>query len=517
MSDVEGYREELHNLGSQWDLLTILGQMSGTGTDMTGTRSGFLRLTAELLSQLGLETLKTTTQEIASKAQVAVDIVIRNLFERTADIGFLATDDDIRKFLREAGPLAERLRGMPGEDAEAPPLRAALAAHREAITRRFEEYVAKYSVYSNIILLDTGGNVLAQLDQGNAVARSSDPLLEEALTTRAEYVETFRPTDLLPGEREPLVYAYRVCENNAHDAPPLGVLCLCFRFGNEMEGVFRNLRSEGDRSVITLLDREGRVIASSNAYHVPLGARMQIVDKDKSYEVVDFAGRDYLAKTCATKGYQGYFGLGWLGHAMLPIEHAFTKRQRGGDARVDEAILDAVMSDPRLFSEALRSIPVQADQIQLELERTVWNGNVRENDGQSKVLLWNISDAGARTKMVFEQSIGNLHETVVNGILSDVQFQAALAVDIMDRNLYERANDCRWWALTSAFREILAKPTVSTLDRDAMAAILACINGLYTVYTNLFVYDAGGCILAVSNPAEAHLAGTALGEEWVHR
>ena len=30
MAGVERYREELSNLGSQWDLLTILGQMSGS-------------------------------------------------------------------------------------------------------------------------------------------------------------------------------------------------------------------------------------------------------------------------------------------------------------------------------------------------------------------------------------------------------------------------------------------------------------------------------------------------------
>ena len=30
------------------------------------------------------------------KASVAIDVLIRNLFERTADIGFLATDNDIR-------------------------------------------------------------------------------------------------------------------------------------------------------------------------------------------------------------------------------------------------------------------------------------------------------------------------------------------------------------------------------------------------------------------------------------
>ncbi len=511
MSDVEGYREELHNLGNQWDLLTILGQMSGTGTDMTGTRLGFQRLTSELLSQLGLETLKKTVQEIGSKAQVAVDIVIRNLFERTADIGFLATDDDIREFIKAITDINSQL--VAGGGAE--DLKSIRRSQVEKIVARFHEYVAKYSVYFNIILLDTEGNVLAQLDTDNDVKHSSDPLIQEALATNVEYVEVFRKSDLLPAFEEPLIYAYRVTETNEADSAPLGVLCLCFRFENEMEGVFKNLRSEGDWSVMTLLDKEGRVIASSDKYHIPLGSSMEM-DLEAEFKVVRFAGREYLSKTCATKGYQGFFGLGWYGHVMIPIEHAFDKSDATGlQQRVQQEILDAVMSDPRLFSEDLRSIPVQADHIQHELERTVWNGNVRESDGQSKVLLWNISDAGARTKMVFEQSIGNLHETVVSGILNDVEFQAALAVDIMDRNLYERANDCRWWALTSAFRRILSKPEVSTLDAETVSSILAYINGLYTVYTNLFVYDAGGRILAVSNPSESRIVDTALTEDWV--
>lgn len=59
----------------------------------------------------------------------------------------------------------------------------------------------------------------------------------------------------------------------------------------------------------------------------------------------------------------------------------------------------------------------------------------------------------------------------------------------MDRNLYERANDCRWWAPTSAFRQILSKPEVTPDDAQQISDILKYINGLYTVYTNLFVYD----------------------------
>jgi len=521
MSDVEGYREELRNLGNQWDLLTILGQMSGTGMDMTGTRLGFQRLTSELLGQLGLETLKKTVQEIGSKAQVAVDIVIRNLFERTADIGFLATDDDTREFLKAVINLNNQfalVREDDGDEQQISALdatRSDHAAKAEKMVARFQEYVAKYSVYFNIILLDTRGNVLVQLDSNNNIRQSSDPLIVEALKTSEEYVEAFRHSDLLESENESLIYAYRVTETNEADSETLGVLCLCFRFENEMEGVFKNLRSEGDWSVMTLLDKTGRVIASSDTYHIPLGVVLD-TSLDDEFKVTQFAGRQYLSKTCATKGYQGYYGLGWYGHVMIPIEHAFDKSHSSDlRQRVDQGILDAVMSDPRLFSEDLRSIPVQADQIQHELERTVWNGNVRESDGQSKVLLWNISDAGARTKMVFEQSIGNLHETVVSGILNDVEFQAALAVDIMDRNLYERANDCRWWALTSAFRKILSQPDVASSDAETMASILAYINGLYTVYTNLFVYDVNGKILAVSNPSEARIVDTSLTEDWV--
>lgn len=106
MVDVEGYRAELSAIGQQWDLLTTLGQMSGFGTDMSEIREGFKKLTDELLGSLGKETLKKTSQEVRSKAQVVVDIVNRNLFERTADIGFLATDDDIRNFLRNNDELA---------------------------------------------------------------------------------------------------------------------------------------------------------------------------------------------------------------------------------------------------------------------------------------------------------------------------------------------------------------------------------------------------------------------------
>jgi len=515
MGKVEEYQESLQSLQSVWDNLTLLGHLSGTGADMSETRTAFQQLTGSLLNQLGRETLKKTVLEMKSKAQVAVDIMIRNLFERTADIGFLATDGEVRDFLAQSKELRER---GASEDAASP---AELEQLKLNMLRRFREYVGKYSVYSNIILLDPQGNVLLQLDNNNPVQKTGDSLLAESLSTNNSYVETFRKTDLLPNEAAGLIYSYRVTHSDSR--LNLGVLCLCFRFANETENIFSNLLGKDDWSVVTLLDREGRVIASSEPYHIPVGAVLpRILDSD--WKIVRFAGREYLATTRATQGYQGYTGPGWYGHVMLPLEHAFEHEYGRMLNNVSSDVLEAVMSNQQIFSEELREIPVQAGRIQRGLNRSVWNGNVRQrgehkalNPAFSKVLLWEISNTGFKTQDVFERSIGNLHQTVVSSILQDSQFQAALAIDIMDRNLYERANDCRWWALTPMFRRIVSAASPQETDLNRVAEMLSQINSLYTVYDNLVVFDKSGRALAVSNPKYRECCGRTLNEDWVRQ
>lgn len=513
MGKAEEYRERLQNLQAVWDNLTLLGHLSGTATDMSDTRTAFQQLSGSLLNQLARETLKKTTLAMKSKAQVAVDIMVRNLFERTADIGFLAMDDDVREYLSRFAPLASRI---VGEEA-----RQELEKSDASLLARFREYVQKYSVYANIVLLDTEGNVLLQLDESNPVRRSNDALIAESLTSAQAYVETFRHSDLQPDQTKSLIYSYRVTDADAQNN--LGVLCLCFRFANEAERIFSNLVDEEDWSVVTLLDQQGTVIASSDAYHVPLGAILPY-QLGRDWSVIRFAGRQYLAVTRATQGYQGYMGPGWYGHVMLPLDHAFDQEaERMLAATIPESALGAVMSNPRLFNDALREIPCHAAKIQRALNRSVWNGNVSQksdnkalNPAFSKILLWEISNTGMKTQDVFEQSISNLHQTVVSSILQDSQFQAALAIDIMDRNLYERANDVRWWALTPVFRRALS----GTPDAAAMGEIsktLAHINSLYTVYDNLVVFDRSGRALAVSNAKYQKLCGQPLNEEWVRR
>jgi len=516
MQKVGDYSRILNALGDRWEMLTLLGQMSGTGTDMSKTKDGFATLSSKLLDNLAKETIKKLSSEINSKASVAVDILIRNLFERTADIGFLATDNDIRTVL--APPVCEphmnTRRYAAGTDCDE------MTREKNAIKARFREYVEKYSVYFDIVLFNTNGDMIVRLDDRCDVKRTTHRLLEESIQTSSEYVETLDKIDFLPDFEQSLVYSYRVCSEN-EPSEALGVLCLCFKFEDEMERIFSKLQEGNEWLALCILDTTGRIIASSDKYQLPIGAKIDMAINE-DYKITKFAGRNYIATTCATKGYQGYFGLGWYGHAMIALEHAFDLQDSDSLHGVNESVLSAVMSNPTLFSNDLREIPLQAELIQKELERTVWNGNVRQSSSKkaqsasfSKALLWEISATGAKTKAVFESSIGNLHETVVSSILSDASFQATLAIDIMDRNLYERANDCRWWALTSIFREILSKDVIEKEDMVKISSILSYINALYTVYTNLFIFDKNGKILALSKHSDEHFVGKVLNDEYI--
>ena len=103
-------------------------------------------------------------------------------------------------------------------------------------------------------------------------------------------------------------------------------------------------------------------------------------------------------------------------------------------------------------------MPVRAREIQRRLDRMVWNGRIHqaaESNAFSRSLLEEIAATGRKTKDVFERASSELLTTVASGLLGEARFLADLSVDVLDRNLYERANDCRWWATS---------PVLATMD-----------------------------------------------------
>jgi chemotaxis signal transduction protein len=500
MENVEHYRDNLRKHQIVWDYLSVLGQLDNLGVELTQTRKQFTELTQTLLNQLGLALLKKSVDQYAFKAQVAINIMTRNLFERTADIGFLAMDDDIRGFL-----LLDS-----AADAEL------FNQKRHYLREHFRQYAAKYSVYHNIILLDTNGNVLLQLDENNPVTQSKDPLIKESLHTKAAYVENYRHSDLLPNELDSLIFSYRV--ESADDGRALGVICLCFRFENECAGIFANLLHKDALAIFCLLDKEGIVIASSGD-NVALNTKFNL-EFDNDYSVVTHDDEEYFCCTRRTEGFQGYFGAGWFGHVMVPLDQIFSQAADVG-TELPADLVHAIMQGP-LFNTNIKNIPLQASQIQRELDRLVWNGNVQQTNHKStrdaavsKVLLSEIKRTAVLTKQIFENSIADIQNTVTASALQNSMDMAALAIDIMDRNLYERANDCRWWALTTTLRTQLAKKQLRAEDIAEIQSLLSFINSLYTVYSNILVFDSKGKVIAESNPQAQPLQGSVITEPWV--
>ena len=92
MHAVNDHREALAALSGTWDTLALLAHLSNLKADMSEVRTSFGELTGELLVCLAEELLALADGALGHQAQSALDLLTRNLFERSADIGFLAMD-----------------------------------------------------------------------------------------------------------------------------------------------------------------------------------------------------------------------------------------------------------------------------------------------------------------------------------------------------------------------------------------------------------------------------------------
>ncbi|WP_181008529.1 cache domain-containing protein [Sphingomonas montanisoli] len=124
------------------------------------------------------------------------------------------------------------------------------------------------------------------------------------------------------------------------------------------------------------------------------------------------------------------------------------------------------------------------------------------------VLATSISHIGGELRQAISANIASLSNA---GTQMLVDFKgtrhtdlARSAVEIIDRNLYERSCDVRWWATDSAIVDVLQKPSRESVQhaRERLATILRS----YTVYLDLWVADREGRVIATGRPDRYPLA-----------
>lgn len=502
---IQGYEKNFASINKRWDGAITAGQIE-TGRmeseanrlftpliqDMGSTKGKYADIQHRLVESILYEMGAKAQSRLAEVAAFTINIVKRNLFERTADVGYLATDSAVVEFVAACNA---------GENPDA-----------SAMRMRLQDYRHEYTVYTEIMLLDTDGYVLAHLDADNTVTRSQDPLLANTLRSCKEYVETFRTTDLRDAEDPDLVYSQAICDPST--GRPIGVLCLFFDFAGEMESVYQDIRGGAPGTAAALLDERGHVISSGKPTLLPLGQALplpQSKDALGALRLVKVRGRTYLLAIAPNEGYQGFYGLNWYGAALQELSEAM---QNACETGADGSCAGDAASAKRLehFSRELAEIKGESDDLLADMKLDSINGQVKaakfHAEGFVEVLRF-VNWVGEEIDGLLADAVGNLQLAIVESLRDEVRFRAFQGNNIADRNLYERANDVCWWALTPRFRQLMARYGADARgaadhhgphDVDELTRGLQYINDLYTPYLRLVLVDGQGRVVATSTP-----------------
>ena len=233
-------------------------------------------------------------QRLSEMSQTLVQLIVRNLYERTADVRWWATDSALVRCLetRDAGELST-------------------AAKRLALINRF------YSVYLDLVLVDRAGRVVAssrpeKYPQLLGKDLSASNWVRKALATSSgdAYVADEIRHDAAH-DRLVAIYATAVRKDGCIDGKPVGALGVYFDWEEQARSIVRdepNLTADEWRYTrVLLLDQQHRVIASSDGQGLLETMPLSHEGKQKGAYI---AGQELVA-FARTIGYQEYDGLGW--------------------------------------------------------------------------------------------------------------------------------------------------------------------------------------------------------------
>ena len=231
-------------------------------------------------------------------AESLVQLIVRNLYERTADVRLWATDPVFWQALHDPNPEA-----------------IAAATDRLSTIHRY------YSVYSDLILVDASGRAIATAnpayrDKVRALDYHTAVWFQNTISLRSgdDYVADEVRQSRSQSGRQVLIYATAVRAGGATLGRTLGALGVYFDWELQGASIVANeialTPGEQARTDVMLLDGKRRVIASTD--QTKLFSTFALVDGGAargSYRDRDGA----LVAFAKTHGYQEYDGQGWVG------------------------------------------------------------------------------------------------------------------------------------------------------------------------------------------------------------
>ncbi|MEE7461039.1 chemotaxis protein [Methylobacterium fujisawaense] len=228
----------------------------------------------------------------------AVELIDRNLYERTCDVRWWATDATMVACAVEPSAVA-----------------AAYAIDRLGVI------LSAYTVYLDLWLCDLKGFVLANGRPGTypgviGACIGNEPWFRDAMALRSG--DDFSTADVrmeaLLNDAQVATYCASVRAGGRADGQPLGILAIHFDWQPQARAIVESVRldaNEREGSRVMLLDAANRVIACSRGR----GLLTEIYDlRDDGQPQGHYRdGRGRSVAFHVTPGYETYRGLGWRG------------------------------------------------------------------------------------------------------------------------------------------------------------------------------------------------------------
>jgi hypothetical protein len=252
------------------------------------------RRTANLMQSIEQMTERSRGERMIDLALNAIELIDRNLYERTCDVRWWATDSAVVDCA--AGP------------------NAASVAH---VAERLAVILRAYTVYLDLWLCDLDGNVVAsarpdRFDVGGASVASARWFSDACkLRSGDDYVAGDVERQPLLGNAPVATYCASVREGGNANGKPLGILAIHFDWETQARAIVEGIRVDDDKARVLLVDSKFRVIASSDGQGL-LTERVPLTLNGSRSGVCKHASGVQVAFH-QTPGYETYKGLGWFG------------------------------------------------------------------------------------------------------------------------------------------------------------------------------------------------------------
>ncbi|WP_299806524.1 methyl-accepting chemotaxis protein [Tardiphaga sp.] len=277
--------QEVRNVGQQVE--TIARELETQLTARTGS----------LMSSIDNMTERSRGERMVDLSLNAIELIDRNLYERTCDVRWWATDSAV-------------------VDGAASP-NDITAAH---VSERLAVILGAYTVYLDLWLCDLDGNVLAGgrgdrfKVKGANVAGTSWFRAARELRSGDGYTAHDVERQPLLGNAQVATYCASVREGGKANGRAIGVLAVHFDWETQARAIVEGVRVDDDKTRVLLVDSNLRVIAASDGQGllseklpIALNGRRSGFYHDRSGTLIAFH---------ATPGYETYKGLGWYGVIM---------------------------------------------------------------------------------------------------------------------------------------------------------------------------------------------------------